>query len=1125
MADVLAEAVVELEADISKFNQEFKKSLKQAEKDAQSTTDDIDKSFKQLSGNLGKEFEQASREIARQYREQEREAQRVQREIEREAERTARALEREARDARRAWERELRAIARENARVQREIEAEIKRTQREIERETERVTRENIKAQKEFEREFIASQRAMEKAQAEAQKRATDRFRDHVSALRKFASERLSLSLGVDTSQITSALGTVSKLGAVLGGIGIGALAGQASVAGLASVTIAIQELIGSIALLPAVGASAGIVISTLTLGLRGLGDAISADKPQELEEALKNLSKNGQSFVKTVRDLKDEFEDLSKSVQNVLLENFSKEVEELAKTFLPVLHKGFTQVAAEINRGALALSDFVRSGHTVKEVERIFQNTRQAVAIFRRSALVPLAETFRDITAVGSDFLPVIAADLDGLVNRFADFIRTARETGQLTVFFERAIQSVRDFFAVIGNLGSIFNSIMNVAEETLGGGFLVLLRNLTQNIEDFLESLEGQVALINFFEGARDAAKLILPILGDLARLILEVVLPAFTKLGVVAAPGLNALVDGLRKGLESAIPGIISFVDSLSSVVVSLVDAGVLDALGELVRVLGTSLGAAIRSIAPKLGELINSILVKLIEILPRILPGLAKFAGALADLVIAALPVVDVLADIVSKVGLPTLQRIAEALTPIVERLARSIGEVLLPVLPDLADAFEELIDALAPVVDEILAALIELLKALVPLLPSIVRSITELVKAVLPVIKVFADLAEVVSRSLTKLYEIPGVKKFMEEQLPGLLALLTGTLIVPLGKLLELLDQVITKLDEAGVFDLFIAALGTLGDALALTSEGFRRWGQYFDNTINFLKEVARVGVELIANIIFTGFEAIKNFFITIWEIINAIVNRAWEFIKSIVRTAVQFVLSIVTSGFGALPQVVQDALGRMRDAVGDAFNRLLDLIRDIPNRIRGALGNLGNLLYQAGRDLVNGMINGITSAVGGLVTTAANMATDALNAAKSAIGAKSPSRKMMVVGEDFGAGFVIGIENMLRQASAAGAELATQAVQASTTALAPGDNSVYRMNETLNRLTRNGLGPAPALQAPSATTAAAPSNVTITPEVHVYIGNKEIDDHITEIVDDHDRRIKRSLTMGARRIV
>lgn len=1094
MADVLAEAVVELEADVDKANKELKAAFKQMDKDAKEAADNIDKSFKQLSGDLGKEFVKATREIEKEYKQQEKAAADHARKLQLEAARTAALIKKDA-------------IA----------------AQRDIERETARVAKENEKVQKDYEKEFIASQKAMEKESQDSQKRQADRFKSLGNTLRKFASERFSLTLGIDTSQLSRALGVASKLGAVLGAVGIGALAGQASLAGLAYATQAIQELVGAIALLPAAGAAAGIVVGTLTLGLRGLGDAIKADSPKELEEAFKGLSENGKKFVTVIRELKDDFEDLGKSVQQELLAGFNTEVEKLAKVLLPILQKGFTSVAKELNLSAKTLAEFVRDGQSVKDLNTVFSNTAKSVGIFR-GAIQPAAQAFRDLVAVGSDFLPVIAADLAGLAKRFGDFIAQARQSGELAAFFERAIQAVRDFFGVIGNIAGIFDGVMDAAEQSLGGGFLTLLNSATQSVEDFVNSARGQTALIQFFEGAQEAGKLLLPILGDLARLILEVVLPAFTRLGTVAAPGLQALVDGLRAGLERAIPGIIDFVDALADVVKTLVDAGVLAALGDLVRVLGTELGGAIRTIAPTLGDLINSVLLKLQEILPKILPALAKFADAFGDLVIAALPVVDILADFVSEVGFPTLQRIAEKLTPIIEKLADGLNETLLPILPDLAEAFGEWVDAMAPLTDDILTALVDLLKILAPLLPPIVRSGTELAKAIKPLVDLFAGLVEVISKVVLKLYEIPGVKKFMEEELPSILALITGSLIIPLGKLIELIDRVVTKLNEAGFFDIFIDALGFLANALIVTSESFERMRFAFESTWNLIKEIAAAGINFIIEVITTGFNIIQLIVTTAWEIIKAIFGGAWEFLKALVEGAIKVIIAIITGNFGAIPGIIREAMERAYEAAKGALDRLLQIIRDLPGNIKSALGDLGSLLYSAGQSVVQGLINGITSMGGWLQEQARSIANSALTAAKNALGVKSPSTKMIVVGEQFGEGFVIGVDNMLKKAMNVGKDLANQTVQTTMTALGPTDNSAFRMTQTLNRLTRNGLGPAPTAQ-PSAATTLPQAPVEVNPEVRVFIGNEEINNHITDVVDEQNRRTKRSVTMGARRTV
>jgi len=59
----------------------------------------------------------------------------------------------------------------------------------------------------------------------------------------------------------------------------------------------------------------------------------------------------------------------------------------------------------------------------------------------------------------------------------------------------------------------------------------------------------------------------------------------------------------------------------------------------------------------------------------------------------------------------------------------------------------------------------------------------------------------------------------------------------------------------------------------------------------------------------------------------------------------------------------------------MRDTVSDRLRSVRNLFRDLPGRIRRAVGNLGRLLVQAGRQVVQGLIDGITARFQGVRDT------------------------------------------------------------------------------------------------------------------------------------------------------
>src|SRR5699024_8518016 len=87
-----------------------------------------------------------------------------------------------------------------------------------------------------------------------------------------------------------------------------------------------------------------------------------------------------------------------------------------------------------------------------------------------------------------------------------------------------------------------------------------------------------------------------------------------------------------------------------------------------------------------------------------------------------------------------------------------------------------------------------------------------------------------------------------------------------------------------------------------------------------------------------------------------------------------------------------------------------------------------------NNFLQAGKDMVSGFIKGIQSKPKELWNAATNLATSAWTAVKSKLNINSPSRLMMSVGDDFGEGFVVGIERSIGNVIKASDKFAEAAV-------------------------------------------------------------------------------------------
>lgn len=117
------------------------------------------------------------------------------------------------------------------------------------------------------------------------------------------------------------------------------------------------------------------------------------------------------------------------------------------------------------------------------------------------------------------------------------------------------------------------------------------------------------------------------------------------------------------------------------------------------------------------------------------------------------------------------------------------------------------------------------------------------------------------------------------------------------------------------------------------------------------------------------------------------SVFNFIVNdtrNRWNAIKSIVSGAINGVLGAIRR-VQQVVGIVRGAFNSARTAAVGAINSLLSTVRGIPGRISGALSGLGSLLYNKGRDVIRGFINGITSMIGAVRSAASRVVSAVTN--------------------------------------------------------------------------------------------------------------------------------------------
>jgi uncharacterized membrane protein YkoI len=316
----------------------------------------------------------------------------------------------------------------------------------------------------------------------------------------------------VDVDRDGSAL---AKMAALSGASGILAASLGASTAAAASLAGSIAVASGALGLLPAAGAVGGAAMATFAVGLAHVSDALgptgTAAQIKKVNEALAALSPTARAVVDQIRGLGPVWSELRLDVQEKLFAGLGTTVGELGGKYLPVLKTGLGGVAVELNTGAKGFAEWAAQGRTVDDVNTILAATRSTMRELAPAG-TNVAAALTDISVVGSEIMPELAAGATAATEQFRAFIAEGRRTGELEATLRRGIETVQTFGSVLGNVGGIAVGVFDAADAS-GADFLGTLDRVTGGVERYVRSADGQRALIDFFSESRDVVDELTP------------------------------------------------------------------------------------------------------------------------------------------------------------------------------------------------------------------------------------------------------------------------------------------------------------------------------------------------------------------------------------------------------------------------------------------------------------------------------------------------------------------------------------------------------------------------------------------------------------------------------------
>ena len=338
---------------------------------------------------------------------------------------------------------------------------------------------------------------------------------------------------------------------------------------------------------------------------------------------------------------------------------------------------------------------------------------------------------------------------------------------------------------------------------------------------------------------------------------------------------------------------------------------------------------------------------------------------------------------VFTGLVQTIG-PILSQIGTTFQTAFAPIGEMITTQLLPALQPLMGALQNLANAVMPI---IMTAIQTIAPVLATLVGNVIQTMSVIATAVTPVINNIAALIQAVLPVIQSLFQSWG------SAIQGVINAVFPFIQTVIESVMNVISNVIST----------ITAL-IQGDWDGVWN-GIKNIAQSVWDGIG---NIIQAGVDLIKNLIDTALNFIKGIFQSIWNAIKGTVQDVWNGIKNAISSAINAVSSTISGVLSSIQNFFSNAWNSITNAVSSAWNgitsavsngvsSMMSFISSIPGRIMGFFGSAGSWLLDAGRNIIQGLINGITGAISGAISAVKNAVGGIISGAKSLLGIHSPS--------------------------------------------------------------------------------------------------------------------------------
>lgn len=332
-------------------------------------------------------------------------------------------------------------------------------------------------------------------------------------------------------------------------------------------------------------------------------------------------------------------------------------------------------------------------------------------------------------------------------------------------------------------------------------------------------------------------------------------------------------------------------------------------------------------------------------------------LSTILTGLTDILVALMPILGIISGLVANVlgqALSALAPIIQELTPLIQMIANVLGTVLTEAIRILAPILLQLVGILV-------TSLITAMKTLEPLLPPLLSFISQfatllgdsLAQALILIMPFLQQLIQFAVSLITALLPL----------LPAILELAT----VAFASVLDILQQLMPDLMSLSA-EVMPTILSVVRDLVPVITEMGRAWA----DVIPYIADLVLILTDLLLPVV----RDMVRWWADAWDAVMDLFAGALQFLKG----NLQFFIGLFTGDWDkmweGIKNIAAGAWEMLKSGVALLFSAIDGMFFGLPSRILSTLGDLGGLLFEAGKSLIRGFIEGIQQMVGAAVNKA-----------------------------------------------------------------------------------------------------------------------------------------------------